>query len=384
MCHPSFEPIETEFKILDEQKSIAVVPTAATLMDQYISEDMMAKLVENLNTYIKLCQRKEPQAACWKKQDICAPLDLSLMYHFINILYYMGIARLPCKRDYWSTKKWMPYHLLVHELGMTRHRFLFIWRHFHVSPPSEDPNSIHVEDDEIDDVVDDSPIEPTIERIVADQEEMQQQSGEGNERLEGERIASKEDVQVWFNKIEPLINHFRNVSFLIVFILGTLLSFDEMMVQFMGRSGETHQIKHKPIGEGYKLFTLTTFRGFIVNFTLDGRTAAKGKNKKNTTEYETQEGTGKRQSMIIHVCRVINRFKQRQLDRFQTYHTSTRNNSQDPLIEKQMSTFCIAMDNYFTLPGVMKALRDKHIGVVGTARFKKSWPPKELKVIEKS
>ena len=66
-----------------------------------------------------------------------------------------------------------------------------------------------------------------------------------------------------------------------------------MMIQFMGRSGETHQIKHKPIGKGYKLFTLTTFRGFIVNFTLDGRTAAKGKNKKNTQEYETQEGTGK-------------------------------------------------------------------------------------------
>ena len=49
-----------------------------------------------------------------------------------------------------------------------------------------------------------------------------------------------------------------------------------------------------------------------------------------------------------------------------------------------MSTFCIAMDNYFTLPGVIKSLRDKSIGVVGTARFKKNWPPKELKVIEKS
>ena len=52
--------------------------------------------------------------------------------------------------------------------------------------------------------------------------------------------------------------------------------------------------------------------------------------------------------------------------------------------EKKMSTFCIAMDNYFTLPGVIKALRDKCIGVVGTARFKRSWPPKELKVIEKN
>ena len=52
--------------------------------------------------------------------------------------------------------------------------------------------------------------------------------------------------------------------------------------------------------------------------------------------------------------------------------------------EKQMSMFCIAMDNYFTLPGVIKQLRDKCIGVVGTARFKQSWPPKELKDIDKN
>ena len=47
----------------NEQKSVAVIPTAATLMDQYFSEDMMAKLVENSNTYIKLRQRNEPKKA---------------------------------------------------------------------------------------------------------------------------------------------------------------------------------------------------------------------------------------------------------------------------------------------------------------------------------
>ena len=40
------------------------------------------------------------------------------------------------------------------------------------------------------------------------------------------------------------------------------------------------------------------------------------------------------------------------------------------------------MDNYFTLPGIIKNLRDKGIGVVGTARFKRNWPPKELKMID--
>ena len=385
MCHPSFDPIDTEFKIVDEQRN-TIVPTAATLMDQYLSESIMTTLVTNSNTYIELHKRKEPEAACWKDKDICALLDLSSMYHFIAILYYMGISRLPCKIDYWSAKKWMPYHPLVHELGMTRSRFLFIWRHFHVSAPSVNPNSIHTEAEEIDDsTVDDSPVEPSVERIVAHQErDLQQQNGEESEQSEDGRIANEEDIQVWFNKIKPLVDHFRNVTFSIVFILGTLLSFDEMMVRFMGRSGETHRIKNKPIGEGYKLFTLTTFRGFIVNFTLDGRTAATGKNKKGTQEYEMLRGSGKIHSMILHVTGVIDRFKERQLKRFQNHTRSTRNNNQPPLTEKKMSTFCIAMDNYFTLPGVMKTLREKNIGVVGTARFKQNWPPKELKVIEKS
>ena len=273
VCKSSFQSIDTVFKIVDKEKG-EVVPTADTMMDQYLSKDMMVTLVKNSNTYIQLRRRKEPQAICWKKAW-CAPLTLSSMYHFIAIIYYMGISRLPSKKDYWTTKEWMPYHPLVHELGMTRDRFLFIWRHFHVSQPSVDPITIHTEDDEIDDsTVNDAPVEQSTERIVADQEEEMQQQGR-NELDDGEHIASEEEVQVWFNKIQPLVDHFRAVTFSIVFVLGTLLSFDEMMVRFMGRSGETHRIKNKPIGEGYKLFTLTTHRGFIVNFTLDGRTAAK-------------------------------------------------------------------------------------------------------------
>ena len=95
-------------------------------------------------------------------------------------------------------------------------------------------------------------------------------------------------------------------------------------------------------------------------------------------------GNGKIESMILHVIAVIDRLKERQLRRFRTYPRATRNNDNTPCTEKQMTTFCIAMNNYFTLPRVMKTLQDKNIGVVGTSRFKQNWPPKELKVIEKS
>jgi len=47
-----------------------------------------------------------------------------------------------------------------------------------------------------------------------------------------------------------------------------------------------------------------------------------------------------------------------------------------------MDTFCLAMDNYFTLPRVLATLRDKGIGVVGTSQFKRNWPPEALRNID--
>ena len=43
-----------------------------------------------------------------------------------------------------------------------------------------------------------------------------------------------------------------------------------------------------------------------------------------------------------------------------------------------MKYFCLALDNYFTLPKVIKILREKEIGIVVTARFRRDWPPASL------
>ena len=42
------------------------------------------------------------------------------------------------------------------------------------------------------------------------------------------------------------------------------------------------------------------------------------------------------------------------------------------------------MDNYFTFPRVIAALREKQNGVVGTARFRgRNCPPRKLREIKK-
>ena len=65
------------------------------------------------------------------------------------------------------------------------------------------------------------------------------------------------------------------VSYDLVWILGSILSLDEMIIRFKGSSMETHRINNKPIVEGYKFFVLATKNGFVLNFTPDGRAAEK-------------------------------------------------------------------------------------------------------------
>eukprot|EP00957_Ditylum_brightwellii_P141884 10809171-Ditylum_brightwellii.AAC.1 len=81
-----------------------------------------------------------------------------------------------------------------------------------------------------------------------------------------------------------------------------------MMIQFSGRSNKTHRIKNKPIGEGYKFFALSTSQVFLINFTPDGRSAAKSYRQ----EYATNKYKGKIESMIEFIMNVINKFRKTQ------------------------------------------------------------------------
>eukprot|EP00957_Ditylum_brightwellii_P000678 53432-Ditylum_brightwellii.AAC.1 len=114
-----------------------------------------------------------------------------------------------------------------------------------------------------------------------------------------------------------------------------------MMIRFSGRSSKTHRIKNKPIGEGFKFFALTTSQGFVANYTSDGRTAFKSVSLMTFVKHKTRD------------------------------KTATRARENERQADVDMDKFCMAMDNYFTLPQVIKRLREKVIGVVGTARMRK-------------
>ena len=103
--------------------------------------------------------------------------------------------------------------------------------------------------------------------------------------------------------------------------------------------------------------------------------------KNGEQEFKKGNSMGKIESMVLHVTDIIESFRQKHKKQIWNKKRSTRGNKIDVCDEKYDGKYVIAMDNYFTLPEIIKALRDRSIGVVGTARFKQSWPPKELKQV---
>lgn len=132
------------------------------------------------------------------------------MYHFLAMLYFMSIVRLPVKRDYWSTELWMPMHTIVKNNNLSRDCFEFLWKHFHIS-------------------------EEVMEENVTEED--------------GDDSSAESIAEVGY-----LINHLRTVSLSLIYVLGTFLSLDEMMIRFFGCSIETHRMKNKPIKEGFNFF----------------------------------------------------------------------------------------------------------------------------------
>ena len=378
----NFCPRETSFKLIfDGEYGLKETkePTAENLMHKYFPFYLIDEWVKASNLYIAERKVSEPHLWMWTKKW-SSDITHGNLYHFLAIIYYMGICKLPSKTDYWSTHKFMPKHEITTMFGMTRDRFKFIWRHFHVQAETEhyqEDDGTEDEDDDMEELFvdqvfervqkeeeyllqDDSSVDSSDsnhdeygERSSEDSDKEEEEDEEGKKRQHEEKKEHPRKQHVWYYKIEAFVNHVRDINFDVIFVLGTCLSLDEMMIRFMGRSSETHRMKNKPIKEGFKFFTLCTSQGFCVHFTPHGRTAA----NQGRQEYAVKKSDGKIAVMVEFITSIIDRFREKQFQR--NLKKATRYEAEVRKDDVEMEKFCLAMDNYFTLPDVIISLRKK-------------------------
>ena len=82
-------------------------------------------------------------------------------------------------------------------------------------------------------------------------------------------------------KLRPLLDHLR-VRFMKNFQPSQQLSYDESMIEYFGRHGCKQYIRGKPIRFGYKVWSLNTHHGYLVNFEI-----YQGKAVGSNNEYES-------------------------------------------------------------------------------------------------
>jgi len=247
--------------------------------------------------------------------------------YFIAIYFFMGIVQLPSKTDYWRTPDefWQPQTVCQ---KMSRNRFNYVFRYIHLSAADDETveEDVAIEEEEQDD--DDN------EKIVEEEEE---------EMIDEDDEAA--DLPEWLSKVKLLVNHTNSVSKLHCKHPGVYLSIDEMMKLFKGRSLMTHRMRNKPIKEGYKFFAICDVEtGYVWHFIPKGRTHP------TTIQQNVRD--------LIHSLPIS-----------------------DEYCNAVYADFVVGMDNYFTYPNIVADMRMNGVGVVGTARSRKQWPPKELSSI---
>lgn len=147
---------------------------------------------------------------------------------FFGILILTGYNILPSKRNYWENSKDLK-NLMVSE-AMRRDRFLQICKFIHLA---------------------------------------------NNNNID------KSDKMY---KLRSLTDKLKE-KFIQHFVPEQSLSYDESMIRYFGRHGCKQFIRGKPVRFGYKVWSLNTPSGYLINFEI-----YQGKNPRSNTEYEKAYG----------------------------------------------------------------------------------------------
>ncbi len=148
-----FKPIPTIYRVTERNergRSVEVQPVPGVLTKKFFPKDFVRKMVIQSNKYRENRLATNPGLDIWSRKTDSAPFTMHSMYHYIAILFYMGVVQLPCKDDYWSIEELMPVHRVCVQFGMHRNRFRFMWRHFHLNFDDDDDENENDEEVEVD------------------------------------------------------------------------------------------------------------------------------------------------------------------------------------------------------------------------------------------
>ena len=283
--------------------------TIQGLIEPYFSDRFLKSIRHHTNIYGRQKGRAE-------FKDIS---EEDLLF-FFSIIFYMGVVRLPAKKDYFESDGMWPAHKATQR--MSYHRFETIWRFIHLI---QQPQGAEAEPE--------------------GETEENQENEEGVDDVSNEGDSVEQVDTRWYAKAAPFIDQVNKVSQQLCKWPGFSLSIDEQMKRFKGRSAQTFRMKNEPVKEGCKFWAIcdasTGFCYKVMPAARVGRADEEGR------------------KVIDSVLSLI-----------------------DSIPHRENKKHVVGMDNCFTWPRVIIGARERKVAVVGTAKGKRGWPPRELKSIK--
>lgn len=306
---PRFEP--------SFEMPLGINASATVLNELFLPDHLITKWADCTNAYA-LSQVELPA-----KRKHVTKADI---LRFLATCSYMGVVRLPAKSDYFPGKNsnYLPSHPLIR---INKTMFDYLWVYFHTS---------YHENDDDDEILDDDDGGDDDGGFSNDDESNDDDTDSADERNGNVPV----EDPVWFEAIKGFVDHVNKVSKKLCKHPGWMLSIDEMLRKFKGRSSQTVRMKCKPDKEGYKFMAICCAQtGYVFGYFPNGR-----------------QDKDSIKDIVEKLIQMLPR--------------------------KDTLKYVLAMDNYFTGPTVIEMTRNYNIGVFGTARRQRGWPPAEFKRID--
>ena len=180
-----FEYGEISFLVKNDDGLPIVNPTEMEVLNKFLPDSLIREWSKTTNHYLTKRKTNQPDLKFWQRSS-SRKVTASEIMKFLGIIHYMGLVKLPSKRDYWSTNPLMPFHQFINKLQMTRDRFEFIWRHFHMME-----NNGEIQED-----------------FTMEEEDESYEFEHIKVRRNSDRSFVKDDDPMkWFYKVEPLVDH---------------------------------------------------------------------------------------------------------------------------------------------------------------------------------
>ena len=215
-----------------------------------------------------------------------SPVSREEIKKLFGIILFMGIEKFPNRRMYWNP---VTLSKVISESNLTRNRFDELLRVLHFNNNA-----------------------------------FQRNPGE---------VGCK-----WLFKLQPIIDHFRQVFSTLV-TPETMLVVDEMMIAFKGRHKLKVYMPAKPIKWGYKIWFLAGVSGYVYNFEIVGEHDKKGA----PAGEKSVNGIGESGYVVARLTQSLDRGKHK-----------------------------VFFDNYFASPDLLAYLKEKGIFALSTLRPNRS------------